>query len=228
MRPSTGLKTLCNTAIPLLGVHFENRELRRRSASSLEELEDTESRYTKWYGISVAKLDELLIAERERARRLEGKAVNISATLALAVTIGSSFAKALTDSVPLPHMKMLMQCGLLISMTYFILGAAYGFSGISTKPHSGYGPDWEAQLIDDHAMDKGPRVEALVNYELANLIRNNDISGALECIRNGTIFLFAVIFLRFAEPFAPLAAHMNHIMMEFIFRRSRRLCCPFV
>ncbi|MEI7876163.1 MAG: hypothetical protein WCK95_28890, partial [Alphaproteobacteria bacterium] len=76
------------------------------------------------------------------------------------------------------------------SMIYIMVGGFWALlSGSSAKAQSGYGPDWEVEIADAKDEPKQPRVKALISFELQNLMRNNDLSGALDCIRNGAIIM---------------------------------------
>ncbi|MGO9606562.1 MAG: hypothetical protein ACLQAT_24755 [Candidatus Binataceae bacterium] len=190
--------------MPPLEVRAARKKLKRRSANPTRETWEAK-RYDTWYAISVAKLDELIGAESGRALKLDEKAGKISAVLALALTIGGSFGISLIEKVSTLQLRVPMRFALLISVMYMIAGGSLAFfSGSAAKPHGGYGPDWEALLSGNRNQDKQPRVEALVDFENANLIRNNDISGALSCIRNGMLVFFLVLLLAVADPLVPV------------------------
>jgi hypothetical protein len=202
------LRSVAYLLLPPLEVHSAGKKLREKSETTAEELESRDQRYTTWYLIGVAKLDDLIQTERDRASKLDDKATKITAVLAIALTIGSSFGKSIVDKVSTPELRISVQFGLFLSMMYIVLGGWLGlFSGISAKPQRGYGPDWEVQLSQDNSASKQPRIEALIHFETANLIRSNDISGALQCVRNGVIIFFAVMLLAVTDPLIPSLVH---------------------
>jgi hypothetical protein len=189
--------------LPPLEVHSARKKLEKRSSNS-EELSRTDQRYCSWYAISVEKLDELIKAESDRAAKLDDKAGKISAVLVLALTIGGAFGTSLIDTVSRPKCKAPMRFGLLLSVVYILLGGWLAFrSGSAAKPQGGYGPDWETLLSGNSSQNKEPRVEALVSFEFANLISNNNISGALDCVRNGIVIFFVLLLVVLLDRICP-------------------------
>jgi len=162
-------------------------------------------------------LDELIKAEGDRAAKLDDKAGKISAVLAVALAIGGTFGVSLVEKVSLSLLRTSMRIALLLAIIYILMGGWLAlFSGNSAKPEGGYGPDWEARLSKEKSMDKQPRVEALVNFEIANLIRNNNISGALQCIRNGAALFFFVLLLAVADPMIPICIGLYENVISLI------------
>ena len=189
------LRRILFEMLPLLGVWTAQRRLQKK----INKLETDEGApesvnegYGDWFLLGVPKLDELLQSEDARAKKLEEKAGKITVVIAVALTIGSTFAKVVIDGVPDGSVKAIAQGALLVSMAFIVLGGFWAlFSGMSAKAQRGYGPTWEVELLRAKATPKRPRVEALVLFELQNIMRNNDIAGALGCVRNGVVF-FAI------------------------------------
>jgi hypothetical protein len=206
------LKQTTYLIVPPLRVRAANNVLRLTARTTQQE-DSLDGRYSTWYGISVENLDRLVKSERERASKLDSKAAGIAAVLVVALTVGGTFAAALVDKISTPSIKTLAQLGLLLSASYILLGGWLGlFNGLAAKPQRGYGPDWEAGLSEDPA-NKGPRVEALIDFEIANILRNNNIYGALLCVGNGIVMFFAFVLLAFADGLNHFLARILHVLM---------------
>jgi hypothetical protein len=191
--------------MPPFEVWAANSKLNKKLLKSQDELEQDDERYINWYQISVSRLDDLVKAESERAAQLDDKAGKIGAVLALALTIGGAFGVSLIEQMSLLQLKQPVRIMLLLAIIYILMGGWLAlFSGNSAKPQGDYGPDWEAELSAERACDKRPRVAVLVSFELTNLIRNNNISGALQCVRNGAALFFIVLALAAADPLIPV------------------------
>lgn len=163
-----------------------------------------QQRYGNWYELSPAALDGLIKAESERATTIEDKAAKITGVLAVSLTIGTAFGKSILDSLSIEWVGDIVRGCLLVSTAYLLFGGWIGLRvGTGPTKRGGYGPDWEVQLIQEQAEPKTPRVDVLVHYEISNLLRTNDVTGALFCIRNGFIVFSIAIALVIVEPLLP-------------------------
>ena len=178
-------------------------------------LGSSDSRYLDWFDLDSEKLDALIQTERERAKAIDEKAAKVTTVLAIGLTIGSTFAKSISDTVSIPILKTIVQLGLFIAMLYIVAGGLIGLmSGSLPKPQGGYGPDWEVDLVRAKRAPKRPRIDVLVEFEITNLIRNNDVSTALLCVRNGAIAFSIVVLLAEADPlFGTLVDAVRPLML---------------
>jgi hypothetical protein len=148
-------------------------------------------RYAEWLSLPTEILDDLIFKERARASAIEDKATRVTAVLAIALTIGGTLAKPMIDNINGPHLKMIVQIGMPVAMAYLVTGGLVGlFSGSRARRQSGYGPDWEVELQNADLLPKGLRVRTLIEFEISNLMRTNELSAALSCVRNGFICFF--------------------------------------
>lgn len=191
--------------LPLIEVRIAAKAITWKLGVDMDKLPPLDQqRYGSWYALSPAALDDLIKAEGERATKIEDKAAKITGVLAVSLTISTAFGKSILDSSSLEWVGVIVRGCLLVSTAYLMLGGWIGLHvGSSPKWRGGYGPDWAVQLIQEQAEPKTPRVDVLVHYEINNILRNNDVSGALSCIRNGFIAFSIAIALVIVEPLLP-------------------------
>jgi len=220
------LRDLFGEAWPPLQVRHARRIVEARRASLTDEIIREDERYGSWYTISVSKLDELIKAEHERADKLEDKAARITAVLALALTIGGTLGISLVGEVSISWLQLALKISLYMSMFYLLIaGWSALFSGSAARPRGGYGPDWEAQLAYRRVEDKQLRVQALVEFEFNNLLLNNDIYGALVCVRNGAFIFFVVLVIASVDALAPAMHDLWNEMLRFVLLRKIVIIC---
>jgi hypothetical protein len=191
---------LCYNILPPLVSSQATRRLKERLRA--DDLISLDARYIEWLALPPETLDKLLISERERAKSLEDKAGKLTAVLAVAFTIGGTFGKSFVEDIAPSGVKNVIRIGLLISMGFLLWGGLHGLiRGTATREQMGYGPDWELQLLKS-PNKKRARAEALVHFELANILRSNDVAVALACVRNSGIMFSVTVMYAFVAPIA--------------------------
>lgn len=189
--------------LPPIAVRAAEKQITWKLGVEMDKLPPVDQqRYGSWNVLSPQALDDLIKAESERATTIEDKAAKITGVLALSLTIGTAVGKSILDSSSLEWVGVIVRVCLLASTAYLLFGGWIGLRvGSGPTRRGGYGPDWEVQLIQEQAVPETPRVEVLVNYEINNILRNNHVSGALYCIRNGLIAFSIAFALAIVEPF---------------------------
>jgi hypothetical protein len=184
--------------IPPIGLFRAQRIIRSRLSDA--DIMGSDQRYNTWFALDGDKLDELIKDEHDRAKSFDDKAAKITAVLAIALTIGSTFAKSIVDEVARPSLKLGVRGGLIISMLYIVAGGWIGFVG-GTKPRReiGYGADWEVLLKKNKSDTKRRKIDALARFEQINLLKSNEIDGALSCVRNGIVILTSTLLTVISE-----------------------------
>lgn len=172
--------------------------LRQQLDQEEVEIGSTSKRYLDWFDLSNETLQRLLREEDARASALEDKSAKVSVVLGIGLTIGGTIGKSLADGVSIPWLRIAVFVGLLIAMLYLLWGGWLAFrSGMTAKPRMAIGADW---AVEAQKKRKSSRIAALIHFEKTNLIRNNDISVAVDCVRNGLIVFAAVVVMVLSAP----------------------------
>jgi hypothetical protein len=168
------------------------------SKLELDDLISTSERYKKWMNLSLDILDELIKKERERGKAMEEKISKMTAFIAVALTIGSTFFASLMTNYG-GTLKPWIGLILGVAFIYVFIGGWIGSHGIATRKSYGYGADWEVAIKEGGA-PKTLRVDALVCWEISNINMALLNEAAIQCIRNGFLLFVVGVVLALVQP----------------------------
>lgn len=139
-------------------------------------------------------------SEWTRAKELDEKLSKLTASLAVALTVGGAVAKAIVDGLAASPSKTAVLTLLFLSMLFFLYGAIIGFRGLRPKARFGYGAKFMNALAAGGETARKTLNEAAAGFEVVNMIRANETSAAIDLIRNGIILFAAAMALSFFAP----------------------------
>lgn len=187
-----GLEALFQLAPPL-AVALGNRKIAPPEAARL----------AQWRSLPLETLRSVISDEWERAKALDEKLVKTTAALSISGAIGGAAARPLLDGLASSPAKSVVFACLLFAIISLFSGVVMGFAGLRPKARGGIGPDFAVKTLKDDAAARTSCVEALAGFEVSNMRRANEASGANTAIRNGILaFVLATLIGLFA-PRAP-------------------------
>lgn len=133
--------------------------------------------------------------EWTRAKELDEKLNKLTASLSIAVTVGSVVTKAIFDGLENSPLKTAALILSSLSMALFLAGAIIGFNGLRPKQRFGYGAKYLRTLAEGGHNAIKTMWYAASGFQVTNTIRSNQATVAITFIRNGIIFFTASIFL---------------------------------
>ncbi|KAB0497180.1 hypothetical protein [Pseudomonas lini] len=134
-------------------------------------------------------------SEWVRAKELDEKLNKLTASLSIAVTVGSVVAKAIFDGLESSPLKTIALILSSLSMALFLFGAVIGFNGLRPKPRFGYGARYLRILAEGGHDAVREMWRAASGFQVTNTIRSNQAIVAITFIRNGVVFFTLSIFL---------------------------------
>jgi len=134
-------------------------------------------------------------SEWTRAKELDEKLNKLTASLSIAVTVGSVVTKAIFDGLENSPLKTTALILSSLSMALFLAGAIIGFNGLRPKERFGYGAKYLRTLAEGGQDAVKTMWHAASGFQVTNNIRSNQATVAITFIRNGVIFFTASIFL---------------------------------
>lgn len=159
------------------------------------------TRRERWLALGRDELLKQLDLEWERAKFLDDKLFKLTTALSVAVTAGGALAKTLMASVAGWALSGWVFALLLYAIILLFTGAIMGFSGLRPKARPGYGVDFALRIQRPSRPAKLEIADALLSYELTNMLRANEASAANVAIRNGVLaFATALLIALFAPP----------------------------
>lgn len=195
---TNSLKALWNEFLfqvaPPISVALGNRKIREPSTE----------RQQSWRRMTREQMLEVIGAEWERAKSLDDKLTKTTAALSISSAIGGAAARPLLDGLATSPMKVVVFVFLLFAIVSVFSGVIMGFAGLRPKARGGIGPDFATATRTDSAAAKDACVHALAGFEVSNMRRSNEASGANAAIRNGIMaFVLATLLGLFAPRAAP-------------------------
>lgn len=192
------LKTLWDESLfqvaPPISVALGNRKIREPSTE----------RQQAWRKMTRDQMLEVIGAEWERAKSLDEKLTKTTAALSISSAIGGAAARPLLDGLATSPMKVVVFVFLLFAIVSVFSGVIMGFAGLRPKARGGIGPDFATATRTASAAAKDACVQALAEFEVSNMRRSNEASGANAAIRNGIMaFVLATLLGLFAPRAAP-------------------------
>jgi hypothetical protein len=134
-------------------------------------------------------------SEWVRAKELDEKLNKLTASLSIAVTVGSVVAKAIFDGLESSPLKTIALILSSLSMALFLFGAVIGFNGLRPKQRFGYGARYLRILAEGGHDAVREMWRAASGFQVTNTIRSNQAIVAITFIRNGVILFTLSIFL---------------------------------
>jgi hypothetical protein len=134
-------------------------------------------------------------SEWVRAKELDEKLNKLTASLSIAVTVGSVVTKAIFDGLESSPLKTVALMLSSLSMALFLFGAVVGFNGLRPKPRFGYGARYLRILAEGGHDAVREMWRAASGFQVTNTIRSNQAIVAITFIRNGVILFTLSIFL---------------------------------
>ena len=125
--------------------------------------------------------------EWDRAKDLDEKLFKVTTALSVAVTAAGVASKTVLDTLSTGPVKVGITAVLLYSIGSLFAGVLMGFAGLRPKERAGYGPDFALQIRHDNQAAAEAIADALMHFEVNNLVRSNEATAANMAIRNGVI-----------------------------------------
>lgn len=144
-------------------------------------------RQIQWAGLGRDKLLALLAEEWERAKLLDDKLFKQTAALSVAVTAAGVASKSVLDAMPAGPARTAVFAVILYAILSLFGGVLIGFSGVRPKARAGYGPDFALLTRHDNKAAKAELADALMHFEITNIMRANEAYAANAIIRNGVV-----------------------------------------
>lgn len=148
---------------------------------------DKDVRKQRWTGLGRSRLLELLDQEWERAKHLDDKLFKATTGLSVAVSAAGVASKTVLDSLSAGPFKVAITCVLLYAIASLFAGVIMGFKGLRPKQRPGYGPDFAVRTRRASQATSREIADALMHFEIKNLIVSNEATAANMAMRNGVI-----------------------------------------
>lgn len=178
---------------------------------------DGDARKQRWVGLGRTRLLELLDQEWERAKHLDDKLFKATTGLSVAVSAAGVASKSVLDALSPGAFKIAITCALLYAIVSLFAGVIMGFKGLRPKQRPGYGPDFAVRIRQVSRSTAREISDALMHFEIKNLIVSNEATAANMAMRNGVIaFAIAMTVSLFIPAKTPAPAMpANHYMSIF-------------
>lgn len=150
-------------------------------------------------------------SEWVRAKELDEKLNKLTASLSIAVTVGSVVAKAIFDGLESSPLKTLALILSSLSMALFLFGAVIGFNGLRPKPRFGYGARYLRILAEGGHNAVREMWRAASGFQVTNIIRSNQTIVAITFIRNGVVFFSLSVFLSLFAKSSSLGSSLGQL-----------------
>lgn len=161
--------------------------------------EPNQVRQDQWRKMTREQLLKVISDEWDRAKSLDEKLTKTTAALSVISAIGGAAARPLLDGLAPSPFKLVVFVLVLFAIVSVFSGVVMGFAGLRPKARGGIGPDFAAATRTDSAIAKTACIDALAGFEVSNMRRSNEASGANAAIRNGiTAFVLATLVGLFA------------------------------
>lgn len=192
----------CAAAFDVFRLPSANRKLNAQLAEM-----DTHPAFEDIRKLDTENLKALAAAEWQRSKDLDDKLSKLTAVLSVALTISGVVTKMVADGLSSSLLGTLTMLLMFLAMVFFFVGALVGFGGLRPKPKFGYGGTYLRILAEG-----GDRADAELkgvasSFQVANAIRANFGSAAIDLIRNGIIaFALGIALSAFAPAPSPAPA----------------------
>ncbi len=170
------------SATDVLRLWSANRKLNEQ----LEEL-DTHAAFDDIRKLNVDNLKALAASERQRSKDLDEKLYKLTAVLSIALAISGVATKMVSGDISSTWYGTLAIILMFLAMFFLFCGILIGFSGLRPKPTYGYGGTY-LHILQVGGETAEKELEGVVSsFQVANAIRANYGSAAIDLIRNGVI-----------------------------------------
>ncbi len=170
------------SATDVLRLWSANRKLNEQ----LEKL-DTHAAFDDIRKLNVDNLKALAASERQRSKDLDEKLSKLTAVLSIALAISGVATKMVSDGISSTSYGTLAIILMFLAMFFLFCGTLIGFSGLRPKPTYGYGGTYLHILQVGGETAEKELKEVVSSFQVANAIRANYGSVAIDLIRNGVI-----------------------------------------
>jgi hypothetical protein len=165
---------------------FRLRSANRKLNEQLDEL-DTHTAFDDIRKLNMDNLKDLAASERQRSKDLDEKLSKLTAVLSIALTISGVATKMVSDSISTTSYGTLAIILMFLAMFFLFCGTLIGFSGLRPKPTFGYGGTY-LHILQVGGETAEKELKGVVSsFQVANAIRANYGSAAIDLIRNGVI-----------------------------------------
>jgi len=177
-------------------------------------VKEVDPRQTHWAGLGRDKLVALLVDEWDRAKLLDDKLFKQTAVLSVAVTAAGVASRSVLDAMPAGVVKIFVFGVILYAILSLFGGVLIGFSGVRPKERAGYGPDFALLIRHDNKASASLLADALMHFEITNLLRANEASAANATIRNGVVAFALAMILSLFLPAKPTASTSSPVVVN--------------